>query len=134
MNEYAKQAQKPRCFLVYALAPRELPANRIFNGFIGDRSLPRVVFSDHFTGEAGGMAVVCLEKTAQRDAPLNQRHLQDWQVQVQPLIFFHSPSALDEQTAFILNSYRDEDRKKLREEKRPSQGNPAGEAGTAREE
>jgi len=47
MNEHAKRIRKPRCFLLYALAPSDLPAaeaNRILNAFIGDPHLPLAIF------------------------------------------------------------------------------------------
>ncbi len=137
MNEHAKRIQKPRCFLVYALAPRELSAreaNRIFNEFIGDKSLPLAIFHDHFIGEPGGIAIFYVESTEQRDTLLAQKHLEGWHVQYQPLIFSYSPSAFDEQTAFTLKAYRNTDWETLQKEKRPSYGNPAREAETAQEE
>ena len=137
MNETIRRIQKPRCFLVYALAPTGLPAgeaNRIFNEFVGDRNLPLAVFHDHFIGEPGGVAVFYVENTGQRDALLEQEHLQGWQVQVQPLVFSYSPAAFDEQTAFTLRAYRDTDWEVLQKDKRPAYGNPAHEAETAQEE
>lgn len=137
MNENTRRIQKPRCFLVYALAPPGLPAseaNRIFNEFVGDRSLPLAVFHDHFIGEPGGVAVFYVENAGQRDALLDQTHLRGWDVQVQPLIFSRSPAAFDEQTAFTLRAYREVDWEVLQREKRPSYGNPVHEAETAQEE
>ncbi len=137
MNENAKRIQKPRCFLVYALAPKELSAreaNARFNEFIGDRSLPLVVFHDHFIGEPGGVAIFFVGNPQERDTLLGFPHLDGWQVQLQPLIFSHSPSAFDEQTAFTLKAYRGIDWESLQKEKRPAYGNPAREAETAQEE
>jgi len=57
MNEHAKRIQKPRCFLLYAIAPNGFPAaeaNRILNAFIGDPDLPLAIFHDHFIGQSGG--------------------------------------------------------------------------------
>lgn len=62
--------KKPRCFLVYALAPEGLsPAqvNQIFNAYIGDRSLPLVLFHDHFIGQLGGMAIFYAETGEESD-------------------------------------------------------------------
>ena len=137
MNEQAKRIQKPRCFLVYALAPADLPAadaNRIFNVFIGDESLPLPIFHDHFIGQAGGLAIFYVDNPAARDALLNQKHLNGWHVEIQPLIFSHSPSAFDEQTAFTLKAYRGRDWEVLQKEARPSYGNPIREAETAEEQ
>jgi hypothetical protein len=47
MNEHAKRIAKPRCFLLYALAPDGLPAaeaNRVLNEFIADRGLPLALY------------------------------------------------------------------------------------------
>lgn len=137
MNQHVARIRKPRCFLVYALAPQGIPAreaNRIFNEFVGDRELPLAVFHDHFIGQPGGLAVFFVETPDERDALLSQAHLDGWQVDFQPLIFSYSPAAFDEQTAFTLGAYRDRDWEQIRKEKRPSYGNPAREAETAAEE
>ena len=60
MNEAAKRSKKPRCFLVYALAPDSLSAseaNRIFNEFIAEPGLPLAFYHNHFTGQPGGLAI-----------------------------------------------------------------------------
>jgi len=128
---------KPRCFLVYALAPDgTLPseANRIFNEFVGDRSLPLVLFHDHFIGKPGGIAIFYIENTEEREALFNAKHLSGWNVEIRPLIFSYSPSAFDEQIAYTLSAYRGEDWQSLRSEERPSYGhNPRLEAETAQE-
>lgn len=136
-NDRAKRIQKPRCFLVYALAPKNLPAadaNRIFNEFIGDRDLPLVVYHDHFIGQPGGVAIFYVDGPEARDALLDQKHLQGWQVDVQPLVFSSSPSAFDEQTAFTLKAYRGLDWEDLQTEQRPFYGDPRRETETAEEE
>ena len=136
MNEQAKRIQKPRCFLVYALAPSDLPAaeaNRIFNSFIADRNLPLALYHDHFIGEPGGVAIFHVDNPMARDALLNQKHLEGWRVEFQPLVFSYSPSAFDEQTAFTLRAYRGVDWEDLQMEKRPAYGNPSREAETAEE-
>jgi hypothetical protein len=136
MNEQAKRIQKPRCFLLYALAPSELPAaeaNHILNAFIGDPSLPLAVYHDHFIGQPGGVVIFYVETAQARDALLKQKHLEGWRVEIQPLIFSHSPSALDAQIAFTLRAYRGLDWETLQREKRPAYGNPNREAETAEE-
>jgi hypothetical protein len=48
VNEHARRIRRPRCFLLYAVAPEQLPAaqaNRILNESIGDPSLPRRSFT-----------------------------------------------------------------------------------------
>jgi hypothetical protein len=136
MNEHAKRIQKPRCFLVYALAPENMTAadaNLIFNNFIGDSNLPLAVYHDHFIGQPGGVAIFFVETPQERDILLKQKHLDGWQVDYQPLIFSYSPSAFDEQTAFTLNAYRGVNWEDLQKEQRPSFGNPRQEAETAEE-
>lgn len=137
MNAHAKRIRKPRCFLLYALAPSELPAaeaNHILNTFIGDPGLPLAIFHDHFIGQPGGVVIFYVENTQERDALLAQRYLEGWHVEVQPLIFSHSPSAFDEQIAFTLRAYRGVHWEKLQKEKRPTYGNPSREAETGQEE
>jgi hypothetical protein len=128
---------KPRCFLVYALAPANVSpadANRRFNAYIADRSLPLVVFHDHFIGRRGGVAMFYAETDAERAALQRSPDLlEGWQVDVQPLIFSHSPAAFDEQIAFTLYQYRGQIWESLRRKWRPAYGNPAREVETAQE-
>jgi len=137
MNEHAKRIQKPRCFLLYGLAPNGLPAaeaNRILNTFIGDPALPLAIFHDHFIGQPGGVILFYVETPEERDALLAQKYLEGWHVEIQPLVFSHSPAAFDEQIAFTLRAYRGVSWETLQKEKRPSYGNPSREAETAQEE
>lgn len=137
MNEHARRIEKPRCFLLYALAPSDLPAaeaNRILNAFIGDPFLPLAVFHDHFIGQPGGIVIFYVETAQERDALLAQKYLNGWQVEIQPLIFSRSPSAFDAQIAFTLRAYRGVDWEALQKEKRPAYGNPSREVKTAEEE
>ncbi len=126
MNEQVKRIQKPRCFLLYALAPPGMPAseaNRILNMFIGDASFPLAIFHDHFIGQPGGVVIFYVETAQQRDALLAQKYLDGWHV-----------DAFDEQTAFTLRAYRGVDWETLQKEKRPAYGNPSREAETSEEE
>jgi hypothetical protein len=137
MNEQAKRIRKPRCFLLYAIAPSGMSAadaNRILNAFIGDPSFPPAIFHDHFIGQPGGLVIFYVETIEERDALLAQTYLDGWRVEIQPLIFSHSPSAFDEQIAFTLRAYRGVDWETLQKEKRPTYGNPGREAETAEEE
>jgi hypothetical protein len=108
-------------------------ANHEFNDFIADRDLPLAVFHDHFIGQAGGVAVFFAETHAERDALLDGEHLPGWDVSMHPLIFARSPAAFDEQIAFTLNAYRDQDWEQLQRESRPSYGDPRAEAESAQE-
>ncbi len=128
--------KKPRCFLVYALAPEHIlpsEANRLFNEFVSDRSLPLVIFHDHFIGKRGGVAVFFAETEAERGALENSSHLKNWSIEIQPLIFSYSPAAFDEQIAYTLSAYRDTEWEALKKIERPSYGNPREEAETAEE-
>ena len=136
MHEHARRITKPRCFLLYALAPEGLPAaeaNRVLNEFIADRGLPLALYHDHFIGRPGGVVIFFVESTAEREALLGQTHLAGWQVDVQPLVFAYSPAAFDAQIAFTLKAYRGVDWEKVRSEERPAYGNPSREAETAEE-
>jgi hypothetical protein len=137
MNEHVKRIRKPRCFLLYALAPGDMPAaeaNHILNECIGDPALPVAIFHDHFIGQPGGIVIFYVETAEERDALLAQTYLDGWQVDIQPLIFSRSPSAFDEQIAFTLRAYRGVNWETLQKEERPSFGNPSREAETAEEE
>lgn len=137
MNEHVKRIGKPRCFLLYAIAPTDLPAseaNRILNVLIGDPALPLAIFHDHFIGQPGGLVVFYVETPQERDALLAQTYLEGWRAEIQPLIFSHSPSAFDEQIAFTLRAYRGVNWEVLQKEQRPSFGHPSREAETAVEE
>jgi hypothetical protein len=137
MPENLKRFMKPRCYLVYALAPESLPAadaNRIFNAFIADRRLPLVVFHDHFIGRAGGVAIFYIEDERGRDTLLEQRHLDGWHIEYRPMIFSSSPAAFDEQVAFTLKAYRGLNWEILQKAKRPRYGDPGRESEPAEEE
>ena len=137
MNEAAARIKKPRCFLVYALAPGGLSAaeaNQLFNEFIAEPGLPLALYHDHFIGQPGGTAIFFVENSAERDALLAQEFLKGWQVEYQPLIFSYSPAAFDEQIAFTLKAYRDIDWERLQQERRPAYGSPSQEAETAQED
>jgi len=137
MPENLKRFMKPRCYLVYALAPESLPAadaNRIFNDFVGDPRLPLVVFHDHFIGQAGGVAIFYVEDERGRDTLLEQRRLDGWHIEYRPMIFSSSPAAFDEQVAFTLKAYRGLNWELLQKEKRPRYGDPGRESEPAEEE
>ncbi len=128
---------KPRCFMVYALAPEGMPAseaNRIFNAYIGDRRLPLPVFHDHFIGRPGGLALFYAATGAERQALAESQWLAGWQVAIHPLIFARSPAGFDAQTAFTLRAYRGLDWETLQREPQPPSSDPGREAETAAED
>ena len=79
------------------------------------------------------MVIFYAETVPEREALLAQKHLDGWRVEIQPLIFAHSPSAFDAQSAFTLKAYRGVDWEVLQKEKRPSYGDANREAETAQE-
>ncbi len=128
--------QKPRCFLVYALAPENLPAakaNELFNAYVADSQRGLALFHDHFIGQRGGVAVFFVEKEIEREALKDLGELKGWSVSIHPLIFSYNPAAFDEQIAYTLKTYRNKDWETLQQEQRPSYGNPSREAETAEE-
>lgn len=134
---HATRVSRPRCFLLYALAPEGVPAaqaNREFNAFIADTYLPLTLFHDHFIGHPGGIAIFYAETTQEREALIDPKGLEGWRVELHPLVFSHSPAAFDEQIAFTLRAYRDRDWERLRRERRTRYGDPIREAETASED
>ena len=128
--------QKPRCFVVYALAPEGLPAakaNELFNTYVADSKRGLALFHDHFIGQRGGVALFFLETDAEREVLQDLGELENWSVAIHPLIFSYSPAAFDEQIAFTLKAYRNADWEMLQQEQRPNYGNPRQEAKTAEE-
>jgi hypothetical protein len=128
--------QKPRCFLVYALAPKGLAApkaNELFNAYVADHKRGLALFHDHFIGQHGSVALFFVETEVEREALKDVGELENWHVAIHPLVFSYSPAAFDEQIAFTLKNYRDEDWETLQRDKRPSYGNPRQEAETAAE-
>jgi hypothetical protein len=126
--------QKPRCFLVYALAPEALSAtkaNALFNTYVADAKRGLSLFHDHFIGQRGAVAVFFVETENEREALKDLGELSDWQVMVHPLIFSYSPAAFDEQIAYTLKACRGADWATLQQDKRPSYGNPSKEVETA---
>lgn len=127
---------KPRCVLVYAVAPKGLSAreaNSTFNNFVADRSLPLVLFHDHFLEVRGGVAVFYVTSQDERERLESSSVLAGWKVDFRPLIFSFSPSALDEQIAYTMQAYRGVDWSALQQEKRPAYTDPVQEADTAEE-
>lgn len=129
--------RRPRCFLIYALAPDELSpgeANQTFNAFIADRSLPLPIFHDHFLGGPGGIAIFYAATDEERKALAESEHLKGWEVDIRPLIYARSPAGFDEQTSFTLRAYRGLSWDRVRIEDRPTYGDPNREVDTGRED
>jgi hypothetical protein len=121
-NADMTRTTKPRCFLVYVLAPEgtsHAEANQLFNLFVGDRRLPLVVFHDHFIGRPGGVAIFFAKTPREQEALTQSEWLNGWQVDIHPLIFSHSPAAFDEQIAFTLRVYRGLEWERVQRQERP---------------
>lgn len=133
-----QQLRKPRCFLLYALAPEHVSpsgANQVINQICADATLPLTLFHDHFIGQAGGIVLFYAESADERQALQDglASHLHGWEYVVHPLIYSRNPAGFDEQIAYTLRAYRDTDWESLQKIKRPSYGDPRLEAETARE-
>lgn len=130
--------RKPRCYMLYALAPNDTSpgtANQTINAICADSNLPVTIFHDHFIGQAGGVVIFYAETSDERGALQTQleAYLDGWTYTLHPLIFSHNPAAFDEQIAYTLSAYRDTDWEQLQTDKRPAYGNPREEAETAQE-
>ena len=129
------RARRPRCYVLYALAPEGMAmraANDGINALVGDKTLPLAIFHDHFLDRPGGLAVFYVQYGTEIEALDDgiARHLDGWLAETRPLIFSHSPAAFDEQIAYTLRTYRDEDWAVVQTLNRPAYGNPAREAET----
>jgi len=130
------EIRKPRCFLVYALAPEGMSpaeANRTLNLYVEDPARGLSLYHDHFIGEPGGVVIFYVETPEQRAALEDPGPLAGWRLEVRPLIFARSPGAFDEQITFTLKAYRSADWKHLRRVNRPQYGWSEEEAELARE-
>lgn len=100
---------KPRCYLVYALAPDSLPmgeADRVFNDFINHPQYGVVICHDHFVDQVGAYAVFFLENENQFRLLSDATQLKGWQVAVHPLTFSDSGAGFLAQIEFTLKNYR----------------------------
>jgi hypothetical protein len=130
--------KKPRCYLVYALAPQGVQAsdaNRIINEMTADLHLPLALWHDHFIGQPGGSIIFYVETQDEQQALFESQYLKSWKVDYRPLVFSFNPAAFDAQTGFTLKNYRATDWQQLRTQARPNYGerNVASEAETAEE-
>ena len=129
--------RKPRCVLVYAIAPegtKPPEANHAINAMAADTELPLVLWHDHFLGKPGGVLLFFIENEAERDALTDSSHLEGWDVEMRPLIFSFNPAAFDEQITYTMKAYRGKDWEAVQNEKRPSYGDPRQEVLSAEED
>ena len=98
-----------RCYLVYALAPENVPAraaNEALNAYIEDRRRGLPVFHDHFTGKPhGGFAVLYVASAEEHALLDDDGPLDGWEVAVHPLVFALAPLGFLAQAELTLEAY-----------------------------
>ena len=115
-------AARPRCYLVYAIAPAGVNAslaNKTINEFIGDPDTPLALWHDHILGDPGGCIVFYVENKDQQRAMFDNQHLEGWKVDYRPMVFSFSPSTFDAQISYTTNAYSDQNWESLKSEDRP---------------
>ena len=113
---------RPRCYLVYALAPvgvNASHANKTINQLIADPEIPLALWHDHFLGGPGGCIVFHVETKAQQQALFDNEYLNGWKVDYRPMVFSFSPSAFDAQISYTISAYSRSDWDALCIENRP---------------
>ncbi len=113
---------KPKCYSVIAHAPASLSirdAARVFNHFLENRQNGMVLYHDHFVGVPGAFAVFYLESLAEFESLSQHKELENWTVEIHPLIFTEKPVEMLYQMDFTMGVYRG---KRLRELVRQYEG------------
>jgi len=124
-NVSAIATTRPRCYLVYAIAPsgvKAAQANKTINDLIADPDMPLALWHDHFLGGPGGCVVFHVENTDQQQALFENSYLADWKVDYRPMVFSFSPAAFDAQIAYTTRAYGGMDWDALRIDDRPDYG------------
>ena len=99
-----------RCYLVYALAPKDVnasDANDLFNDYVADRARGLSVFHDHFIGRHGGIAVFDVQTEGELAKLDDPGPLEGWELASYPLTFARTAVGFVAQTNFTLRAYRD---------------------------
>jgi hypothetical protein len=100
----------PRCYLIYALAPRQTTAseaNDLLNEYVEDRRRGIAVFHDHFTGLPHGGFVVLDAREKDELVLLDYPGpLVGWEIAVHPLTFALAATGFLAQARFTLEQYR----------------------------
>lgn len=100
---------KARCYLVYAVAPADVPAgdaNARFNAYVSRRERGVAIFHDHFIGERGGVAVFHVTAPEHLRAITVADDLPGWTVAVHPLVYSEDAAGFFDQAAFTMRTYR----------------------------
>jgi hypothetical protein len=99
----------PRCFLVYAVAPKGTSAsdaNDLLNDYVADRRRGIAVFHDHFTGRPHGGCVVLDVRDDRAFALLDDPGpLTGWTIAVHPLTFSLAATGFLAQARLTLEEY-----------------------------
>ena len=99
---------KDRCYLVYALAPKEASAreaNDRLNEYVADGTRGVPVVHDHFVGRHGGFVVFHVRDEGERVRLDDPGPLASWRIEVHPLTFALSPVGFAAQVDFTLERY-----------------------------
>ena len=99
---------KDRCYLVYALAPKEASAreaNDRLNEYIADRTRGIAVSHDHFVGSHGGFAVFYVRDEDELARLEDPGPLTGWRLEAHPLTFSLTPAGFVAQAEFTLENY-----------------------------
>ena len=98
-----------RCHLVtgYAAEGTSLSdANAAFNAYVADKARGLVLFHDHFTDRAGGIAIFAVETEPELAALEEPGPLAGWELAVHPLIFAEGALGFLFQIDYTMLSYR----------------------------
>ena len=99
----------PRCYLIYAVAPKGTSArdaNDLLNAYIEapERGLP--IFHDHFVGRPhGGVAVLEARTQEEQDQLADLGPIDGWDVSVHPLAFSLTGVGFVAQTELTVEGY-----------------------------
>ena len=130
------RAKKARLHMLYALAPENCKpseANRLINNIVLSDKTPLCIYHDHFLGKAGGLAFFDITDLKEIDELEKEslNILEGWSIEIRPLIFSHNPAAFDEQIAYTIDAYSNQNWDDLKKENRPTYVSPIEEVETA---
>lgn len=102
-------ARDKRCYLWTGYAPQGVShgkANEAVNALIENLSRGLVLCHDHFVDQAGGFAIFAIETEAELKVLYQNEALENWKVQIHPLIFSESVMRFFYQIDFTMSVYR----------------------------
>jgi hypothetical protein len=99
----------PRCYFVYAVAPKGTPArdaNDLLNAYIEAAGRGLHIFHDHFTGEPhGGIAVLEVRNDAEEAQLAEPGPLAGWEIAIHALTFSLTGVGFVAQTELTIEGY-----------------------------